>query len=135
MDGVGGEIDRAARFYEVMKPNAELRREVPDAGAAGLAVRYEDIRRIFVCRVDQSARPLNPRGEVTARGQIPAEDDRRDADTGIGSAAVWKIGVAGLTVEDVFGQRKVRRRRERLPVRHDLYRVFKLTAQDAGKMR
>ena len=133
MDRVGGEVDRAARLYEVVKSYAELRREVPDASAAGLAVRHQDIRRIFVCRVDQSARALNPRGEVSAGLQIPAENDGRDADTGEGSAAVREIGILRPGRRRCIWSARVRRGRERLPVGHDLDGVFKLAAQDAGR--
>src|SRR5271165_2014802 len=134
MDRIGGKVNRAARLHEVVKSNTELRRKIPDAGAAGLTVRNEDIGRILVRGVDQSTRALKPRGEMTAWFQVPAQDDRRDADPGEGSSTIREIGITDLTVVDVFGQRNMRRGCEGLPVGHDLDRVFELAAQNAGQM-
>src|SRR5271165_6329349 len=103
MDRIGGKVNRAARLHEVVKSNTELRRKIPDAGAAGLTVRNEDIGRILVRGVDQSTSALKPRGEMTAWFQVPAEDDRRDADPGEGTSAVGQKSIVNLAVVDVFG--------------------------------
>ena len=60
MDCICGKVNGSPRFYEVMKTDSELWREIEHAGAAGLAVRYLDVRRILVRGVDQAASALNP---------------------------------------------------------------------------
>ena len=128
MDSVSGKVDGVARFYKVVKSDPELRRKIPDAGPAGLAVRNKDIRWIFVGRVDESACPLHPRDDAAAGTEIPAKDDRRNADAGEGSTAIRQDYMADLALELVFSEHVVGRWREGLPVGHDFARVLKLAA-------
>src|SRR5271166_6874052 len=135
MDGISGKVDGVARFYKVVKSDPELGRKIPDTCPAGLAVRDKDIRRIFVGRVDESACTLHPRDDTTAGTEIPAKDDRRDADAGEGSTAIREDHMADLALELILGEHVMGRGCERLPIGHDFARVLELAAQDAGKMR
>lgn len=113
---------------KVVNSDSTLRREIPHRRSSRSPLRYEDVRRELVGRVDESACSLKP--WLYARGvcqEIPAENDRRDACPGEGSPTDRVDVRLALILERLV----VRSRRVRLPERHDVPRQFKLAAENA----
>lgn len=85
-------------------------------------------------RPDQPAGTLDPRRDLPPRFQVPAKNDRRNADSGKGSAVVGQQDRPGLAFEFVFGLLQMRRGRKGLPVRHQFACILELSSQEAGQM-
>jgi hypothetical protein len=136
VDAVAGESNRAAGLDEIVKAESTLRRKIPDAGAAWLPVRDEDVRGKFMRGIDESAGSLKPGSESAGGFEVPSKDDRRQTDTGEGSTAHENgIGVVESRSRVVDGfLLQALRRRKRLPVGHDLAGKLELAAEDAAEM-
>jgi len=91
VDGVGAEVDGAARPKEVVDTDASLRREVPDAGIGVGAVVLFVVGgaaecRVFVVRPEEAASGLAPERESLGADYVPTKDDGGDGDSGKGAA-------------------------------------------------
>src|ERR1700679_2598200 len=138
MDSIHAEVYRSSGLQEVVRSYAALRRKVPYTGVRGSAslrgVGKVQIAhaRILACGVQHSARSLHPGHQPMAVGEVPTHDDRRDTEAVIGTAANHRaeaLRSRGRTRLAVHKMLKLRR--ERLPVRNQLDRVFQVALEPA----
>ncbi len=95
-------------------------------------MRNQHVGRELVGGIDKAAGPLKPGLKTPgAREKVPAEDDRREADAGIGAAAYGLcVGLALINESLLVGVRGIG-----LPERHDVGAKLELAAQDACTKR
>lgn len=135
MDGAGSKIERAAWLKEVVDSHTELRGEVPDAGVSVGAVVEDVVGRspeggVLVVGPDDTATALHPGDDLAAAGasEVPLEQDRRDRDSGEGSAdGVGRGADSGGGAEAALELRRVG-----LPEGEELHTVFEVAAKDSG---
>src|ERR1700751_1279714 len=102
MNRIGAKRQGLARLHKIVKADAELGSEVPDACAARLAMRHDDVRWILMVRPDQAACALKKGRELLSRLEIPAQNDGRNTDPGEGATVIREQRCPCLALEFVL---------------------------------
>src|SRR6201998_3479542 len=88
MNRICVKVNRTPRLYKIMQPNSKLRGEIKHARPSRVPMLNKDVRRILVRRINQAARSLDPRRKTSPGNKVPAQNNRRNAETGVSATTI-----------------------------------------------